>query len=139
MKRFETTVNIEGQPVEVILVEREKRGNTRVHVFVEEGTETMLDNLMNRGSRPVEQWRVLATRTMRELGLDPQEAYLKLRWSQKAGCSCGCSPGFIMADFAVRCALPGIDLPYASNGYDLMITPKPVVAESTDHIVLSEN
>lgn len=139
-KRFEKTVKVDGKPVEVILVERERKGNSRVHVFVEEGTETVLDDLMNRRNRPVEQWRTLATRTFRELGLDPEAAYLALRWSQKAGCNCGCSPGFVMKDFALR-SLPGDNLSYAHFGYDLFITPKNpnLVLPVPANVQLSEN
>lgn len=138
MKRHELTVKLEGKPVQVVLVERQRRGSSRVHVFAEEGTETILDDLMNRHNRPVETWRVLATRTLRELGLNPTEAYMKLRWSQKAGCSCGCSPGFVMKDCAVR-GLPNVELPYVSYGWDVMITPLNPNPAVPANVQLSEN
>lgn len=63
---------------------------TRVYIFVK--GETVLENLQNRRHRPV---------TVYKKEIIPQlKAHfpdgVKFSWSQKAGCSCGCSPGFIV-------------------------------------------
>lgn len=66
--------------------------NSKVYVF--ESGESILDNLENRRSRPSKAYREFVLQAHPEL-----EG--KIRWSQKAGCSCGCSPGFLV-DHTVR-------------------------------------
>jgi hypothetical protein len=60
-------------------------------VFVFESGETVMEDLMNRRNRPVDVYRAVAEAALAALGFkDPG-----LKWSQKAGCTCPCSPGFI--------------------------------------------
>ena len=66
---------------------REYDSKARIYVW-EEG-ETILQNLVNRRSRP--------TKLYREL-LKDQPFMQGARWSRTAGCGCGCSPGFIAAE-----------------------------------------
>lgn len=66
--------------------------NSRAHIFVND--ESVLDNLVNRRSRPIAAYRSVL------LDLHP-ELEGKIRWSRTAGCGCGCSPGFII-DHTVR-------------------------------------
>lgn len=144
MKRIERTVTVDGREVQVLYVEREKAGRSRVHVFVEAGTETVLDDLMNRRSRPTAEWRVLATRAFRELGYEPEAVYAELRWSQKAGCSCGCSPGFVMRR-SLQHVPPrrpgecGDSADFSWRGFDVMITPQPKDPVLPRGVVLGEN
>jgi hypothetical protein len=71
----------------------EKPGRTtKVYIF-EEG-ETILENLENRHSRPSDVYRDLISDQLMEKEIITSSR--DLRWSQKAGCSCGCSPGFIV-------------------------------------------
>lgn len=67
------------------------RRQTKPRVYVWAEGETILENLQNRRSRPISQYREWALIAMAERGMKGE-----LRWSQKAGCSCGCSPGFIV-------------------------------------------
>ncbi len=69
-------------------VRSEVNDKTRVYVFA--GGEGVFENLANRFSRPVELYRAAMRQALDEKGLTA-----KARWSQKAGCSCGCSPAFI--------------------------------------------
>ena len=79
--------------------------------FSNDGSETVLENLVNRRNRPYQFYRKEfmpgLTSILRDLGVK----ILKARWSQKAGCSCGCSPGFILevAD-------------YSNNPYNIWVT-----------------
>ena len=50
---------------------------------------------MARNARPHVEYRKLLRDVCEELDLDYD--HLKFRWSQKAGCSCPCSPGFIIS------------------------------------------
>ena len=67
-------------------VQGRRRGRTESRVYVWESKESIVDNLVNRRSRLHDAYKEIVS------VLCPG---VKLRWSQKAGCSCGCSPGFI--------------------------------------------
>jgi hypothetical protein len=54
--------------------------------------ETVLDNLMNRTRRPYNGYKTL----IRASGISEILDISKLSWSQRAGCTCPCSPGFII-------------------------------------------
>ena len=62
--------------------------------------ENIMDNLMNRRNRPYDFYRQHLPQVMQQAGLDPKLA-ATAKWRQKAGCNCGCSPGFII-DFYSR-------------------------------------
>ena len=65
----------------------------RARVYVDLDGESVLENLQNRRDRPYNVYKKEVLPTMlRLLGLP---VATKLSWSQKAGCSCPCSPGFI--------------------------------------------
>ena len=66
-------------------------GKSRVYVHVE--GETMWDDFGNRTSRPHTLWRGPILAALKEAGF-PENT--RLRWSQKAGCSCPCSPAFFV-------------------------------------------
>jgi hypothetical protein len=80
--------------------EQDKSTNkTRISIFLT--GETMIENLMNRFSRESTMYRkeVLPTAFEMLKTVDP-ELYKQIKddkwkWSQYAGCSCGCSPGFV--------------------------------------------
>lgn len=69
-------------------IEKWSTTKSRMYVWVE--GENILENLENRHSRPTQVYRELLAPVFQMLGVE------KARWSQKAGCSCGCSPGFIL-------------------------------------------
>jgi len=76
---------------------RQQRGaryaqKTRVYVHPTE--ETVLENFKNRRSRPLNTYREALRTGLSALGVDLSRVDYK--WSQKAGCSCGCSPAFIV-------------------------------------------
>jgi hypothetical protein len=93
--------------IKEIKVRRSERPQkTRVYVF--EDGEGILDNLLKRHNRPhtaykkevlplAKAWLAANKPEVTELSGD-----YKIRWSQKAGCSCGCSPGFIVDFFSRR-------------------------------------
>ena len=78
---------IVGQVTERPMGPRQRKA--RVYVWPQ--GENVIENLKNRRSRPYHEWWRLLHPLFEEYGIDPQ----KVRWSQKAGCSCGCSPGFV--------------------------------------------
>ena len=64
----------------------------RAVIYVSVDSETILDDFANRHSRPYQLMRPLVEQALR----DANKQFKSLRWSQKAGCRCGCSPGFIV-------------------------------------------
>jgi hypothetical protein len=66
----------------------------RIYIFPE--GEGIYENLMNRCQRPHTTYRKeVIPSVLAEMGLP---ANTKVRWSQYAGCSCPCSPGFVIDD-----------------------------------------
>jgi hypothetical protein len=76
------------------------RSTSKTVIFVHPQGETVLDHLLNRRDRPYTAFRkeVLPALFTR-LGLAQDT---KVRWSSRAGCSCPCSPGFIIEDNGVN-------------------------------------
>lgn len=74
--------------------ERRYQRNTKTRIYVWPKGETLIENLENRKSRPYDLFRKQVIPTvLAQLGVD---ASTKIRWSQYAGCSCPCSPGFVL-------------------------------------------
>jgi len=65
----------------------------RVYFFVDE--EDAIENLINRWSRPYNQYRKVLPAVFTKAGY-PCLSQFTSSWSQTAGCACGCSPGFII-------------------------------------------
>ena len=76
---------------------RQYEAKPRVYVFVE--GENMISNLENRFRRPYEAYKRFLPKVLEALG-NPEG--VTFRWSQKAGCSCGCSPAFIVSGLPGR-------------------------------------
>lgn len=96
---------------------------TRIYVWPE--NESVLDNfLVGRRARPTEAYRaIVKTEVFEALGIDPERYNVK--WSRTAGCSCGCSPGFILTDMERHVA--SLRASAESKGYgvcDISVTIK---------------
>ena len=74
---------------------REYYKTPRLYVSVKD--ETIMDNLLNRTKRPYNVYKNL----IRSSGIDLFVDIDSLRWSQHAGCTCNCSPGFILEQQSV--------------------------------------
>lgn len=68
-----------------------KSAYPRVFVWDDTVEETVLEQVVNRRNRPQDLYRLVAEAALGALGYDDP----CLKWSQKAGCTCPCSPGFI--------------------------------------------
>jgi hypothetical protein len=95
---------------------RELERKARVYVS-DDRPFNVLEDLENRFRRPAQVYRPHVEDALARIGVD----HAGLRWSQRAGCSCGCSPGFV-----VDSDIPGI------RGCDLWVTVPavPTVDES---------
>lgn len=69
--------------------------NAKSRCYVKIVNELLIDNLNNRKNRPATMYGEVLRKAFRVLEIE-QDEYVKIRWSQKAGCSCPCSPGFIV-------------------------------------------
>lgn len=63
---------------------------TRLHFFHDQD-ESVLEQMVNRRNRPYEVFRQFVP-----IVLDGAPEGTRVNWSQYAGCSCGCSPAFIV-------------------------------------------
>jgi len=66
----------------------------RARIYVWPQGESIMDNLMNRRQRPYTTYKKeVIPAVLEKMGLPSNT---KVRWSQYAGCSCPCSPGFVV-------------------------------------------
>lgn len=75
-----------------------RTSRTRIYVFPK---ENVLENLMNRFSRPSKAYKALLPNIFAEAfpDLDAESRAKMIKktfWNQRAGCGCGCSPGFVI-------------------------------------------
>lgn len=74
--------------------ELRKGAKPRIYVWPE--GESIIENMENRRQRPYTEWKkTILPAMVEEYDLGEN---VKFRWSQTAGCGCGCSPGFIVED-----------------------------------------
>lgn len=68
---------------------------TRIYFWPE---ESALENLENRRTRPYTTYKEFIPGVLEKAQMGPFRFFhdVTARWSQKAGCGCGCSPGFIL-------------------------------------------
>ncbi len=93
MERQTHTLEIPGATVR-INERRYQRGseyNASPRMYVDIN-DTLFENLLNRTRRPYNVYKTL----IHETDLHKYIDLGKLQWSQHAGCSCPCSPGFIL-------------------------------------------
>lgn len=97
MTTKEIEIEVRGGKL-VIMPRRNTRGwrdfGKAPRMYVHVSDETIMDNLVNRKRRPYNVYKTLihASDVSDVLNLG------KLSWSQYAGCTCPCSPGFILPD-----------------------------------------
>lgn len=78
------------------ITKRDSR-QAEVRIYIWPKKETVMDNLVNRHSRPYKDWKPLAEEALAKVtNVAVKDNPYKIGWSQKAGCNCGCSPGFIV-------------------------------------------
>ena len=90
--------------------------NRKPRMFVTPMGESVWENLQNRRNRPVTEFRKVAYEALAQLGYTKSD--VKLRWSQYAGCTCPCSPGFVM-EFADKQVGKGLEHADLSVGFSL--------------------
>lgn len=76
-------------------------------IYIGVSTETWKDNLINRRNRNIKMYKEeIIPQVLEYLNKNGYPALnahnFKPKWSQKAGCDCGCSPGFIVDNWELR-------------------------------------
>jgi hypothetical protein len=72
--------------------ERYRNSKPRMYVWADQEF-SVIEDLANRTRRPYGVWRKAVRANLAgHVGLD----LTTMSWSQRAGCSCGCSPGFVL-------------------------------------------
>jgi hypothetical protein len=68
---------------------------TAIYVHVDGDEFNVWENFVNREARPYEAYKQVMPEVLARLGYGPD---VRVKWSQKAGCSCPCSPGFVVVN-----------------------------------------
>ena len=95
---FQETTN-SGFKLDIEVTERRfnQIGGTKFPVlYVWPEDESVLENFINRRNRPITLYRKEVLPVIKKL-FDMSDD-VKFSWSNKAGCSCPCSPGFVIKD-----------------------------------------
>lgn len=76
---------------------RNCRFGARARVYISATkAEDVVEQMINRRRRPYTEYRKqVMPKVLKELGYPADTKY---RWSQRCGCDCGCSPGFILKE-----------------------------------------
>jgi len=74
---------------------KQDKSSSKARLYIWPQGETIMENLVNRRHRPYVAYRKeILPDLYKQLGWDSS---VKARWSQYAGCSCPCSPGFVLS------------------------------------------
>ncbi|MFA6569977.1 MAG: hypothetical protein WCT77_01935 [Bacteroidota bacterium] len=84
-------ISIDSKKVKLSAREDYCEPGRKLRIYLFPAKETVWENFNNRRQRPRDLWRKIALQTLEKFGYND----LKIVFSQKAGCTCGCSPGFI--------------------------------------------
>ena len=98
MKNEFDNILVSIKELKVHEADEKKPRNSRIHVFHKGVGPESLFGIANRArwNHPADLYRqVVVPEALKALNLPLSTP---IRWSQKAGCSCGCSPGFIVSD-----------------------------------------
>ena len=90
------TMNVNVTETRLLRMPNPRQGGykTKSRIYICPEGETIPENFNNRRTRPLGLYRESALKALDKLEIDRTK--LSVKWSQKAGCRCGCSPGFIV-------------------------------------------
>lgn len=88
--------NVQVVIIETITLRAKETRNAKPRMYLHHSDETIADSLAGRRNRPIDIYQKFFPKIEEALGMELG----KTRWSQKAGCSCPCSPGFILEELA---------------------------------------
>ena len=112
-----------------IIVFREREWssrNSKPRIYVDTDQPfNVVEDLANRTRRPHQVWKSEVMDALAELQSGGRACFrgenFKMAWSQKAGCSCGCSPAFIFSSiYAVSLNTPN-DMKQFLSRFDIFV------------------
>jgi hypothetical protein len=79
---------------------KDRKDRGRIYIFVK--GESVLENLQRRRARPTDYYKEAVLpevwSRLQTVEAVPRQSVMDVRWNQKSGCSCGCSPAFETKD-----------------------------------------
>ena len=66
---------------------------TKTRIFIHITASSVLEHILSRYVNPVKLYKKFLPTILQQSNMAKN---LTIKWSQKAGCQCGCSPGFIV-------------------------------------------
>jgi hypothetical protein len=102
---MDSQINISFPSRQAVQVDVNERpfdpGQQKARIYVWPAGEDIVQNLQERRRRPYTEWRKqIVWPVVVAMGFVGKPS--DLAWSQKAGCRCGCSPGFIDRTGTIR-------------------------------------
>lgn len=96
-----------------LLTNRNQRAKSRIYIFPK--GESILEHLFGgRQTRPYTHYRKeVLPGVLASLGVRAED--VKVRWSKYAGCSCPCSPGFIVEDGSWRLGYKDVSISVSAS------------------------
>lgn len=85
-------ITVDNEKLEVTFdrrISESRRKKSISYIFLPR--ENVLENLMNRRNRPTTLYKKILLQLVEKTNIKID----KPKWEQKAGCGCGCSPGFL--------------------------------------------
>lgn len=95
-------------------IQESKRKTAHLYIFPTQ--ESIVENLLQRRERPYKNWYTLIPQILKKAGLTEKEIKeVDASWSQKCGCSCGCSPGFRLKGYTEKDVWADVDMSNKTN------------------------
>lgn len=87
-----------GRGRTITILTRWTSKDRKIMVYFHRVGESILDNMIYRRARPYTEYRKVLGEVLVRAGMDPELMRIA-RWSQRAGCTCPCSPGFAINQY----------------------------------------
>jgi hypothetical protein len=113
--------------------------NSKPRIYVDSDRPfNVIEDLANRTRRPHQVWKSSVMDALAELQSGGRASFrgenFKFSWSQKAGCSCGCSPAFILSSIYAVSLTPPNEMKQFLSRFDIWVelSGAPTVDESLE-------
>lgn len=124
--------------------------NSKPRIYVDTDQPfNAIEDLANRTRRPHNAWKLDVTIALEELQAKGLTSFrgenFKMSWSQKAGCSCGCSPAFIFSSIYAVSLYPSDDMRQFLSRFDIFVqligapTVNPTLEPRFDYVEPSQD
>lgn len=88
-----------------------RNGSGKIRVFIFPKSETVLEHFFEgRHTRPYNEYRKLLPEILELAEINVWAGAARPKWSQRAGCQCSCSPGFIIDKYGPKDVFVTVDM-----------------------------